>query len=121
MRNLHIWILLPCLGIACITGCTGRHLRDASMKYKATRDHDSLKYIASRLHKGTPRAEVEALVGRPDYSPTDGQYYYSSDKTERIEEHPVLEAVIGLVVEYRDSRGRVTDHLQSLWFGPIGE
>lgn len=46
------------------------------------------------------KTEVEALLGEPDYSPTDGQYNYSSSERNRI-----------LVVDYRLDT-QVTDRLQ---------
>ena len=30
-----------------------------------------------RIHIGMPKAELEALLGEADYSPTDGQYYFT--------------------------------------------
>ena len=127
MHNLHVKVLLTVVILPCLAGCTGARLERASTSYKSARDYDSLKYIAERLHQGMPRAEVEALLGSPDYSPIDGLCYYASDKRERIEqedespgEGPALEAVAGLVVTYR-ADGRVTGYLQSFWFGHMGE
>jgi hypothetical protein len=56
-----------------------------------------------------PRVEVERMLGAPDYSPVEGQYYYSSDRHNQ-----------GLVVDYRLD-GQMTDRLQDFTLGPIGE
>jgi hypothetical protein len=56
-----------------------------------------------------PRAEVEQLLGEPDYSPTDGQYYYSSNRNK-----------LGLVVDYRID-GEATSQLQRFGMETLGE
>ena len=84
-------------------------LERASHRYKQDRDYASLETIAHSLRTGMSRAEVEALLGSPDYSPTDGQYNYSSSRENHI-----------LVVDYRIDE-RVTDRLQSFDLMTIGE
>ena len=123
IRTIAAPLLLTVLLVAGLVGCAASRLEEAAAEYRGTRDHDSLKYLAGQMHKGMPRAEVERLLGPPDYSPTDGQDYYSSDKRARIEQDEGLdlEITLGLVVDYRDPRGRVTEQLQGLRFGPIGE
>jgi hypothetical protein len=32
----------------------------------------------ARIHRGQTKAEVEAILGQPDYSPIDGVYYHST-------------------------------------------
>ncbi len=53
--------------------------------------------------------EVEIILGEPDYSPTEGQHYYSSNQKNRIG------FTLGLVVEYEAGR------LKSFELMPIGE
>ena len=66
------------------------------------------------------RQSVERLLGEPDYSPIDGQYYYSSDRTSSMADQG-READLGLIVDYRDPEGAVTESLYEYWLGPIGE
>jgi len=95
-------------------------LDEASKKYKADRDYVSLQIIHKRLVIGSSRIEVERLLGTPDYSPTDGLYYYSSNKRILLEdENRYLSP--GLTVDYRDQNGVVTDRLQQLQLRNIGE
>jgi hypothetical protein len=67
-----------------------------------------------------PRCKVVSILGEPDYSPVDGQCYYSSDKTNS------KGVIIGLVVEYRKYVGNdvdmtITGKLESFKLMPIGE
>jgi hypothetical protein len=76
--------------------------------------------LVKYLKRGMPRSKVVSILGEPDYSPVDGQYYYSSDKTNS------KGVIIGLVVEYRKYVGNdvdmtVTGKLESFKLMPIGE
>ncbi len=103
-------------------GCSTMPLQQASDSYKKNRDYESLKVINSRLFKGMKRTSVEQLLGAADYSPTEGQYYYSSDHEEYLdEENKNHKATVGIVVDYRNEEGAVTEKLHSFWLGPIGE
>ena len=69
-----------------------------------------------------PRSKVEEILGEPDYSPVEGQYYYSSNR-ENSEG-----VTIGLVLEYRKTEYRdddihtvITGKLESFRLMPIGE
>ncbi len=95
-------------------------LEDAGRQYKHDKDFVSLEVIYSKLFKGMNRKEVENLLGKPDYSPIEGQYYYSSTRTEYSEDQE-KEVIIGVVVNYNDSNGDPTPNLQDFWLGPIGE
>jgi hypothetical protein len=33
----------------------------------------------------------------------------------------IIKVPVGMVINYRDQRGRITDKVQEIWFGPIGE
>lgn len=104
-----------------LTACAGSTtLQAASEKYKTERDYHSLQVIYQHLEKGMPKAEVDRLLGKPDYSPTDGQYYYSSDKREYsdVQKRAI---VVGLIVDYHNEDFEVTDKLQEYSLGPIGE
>ncbi len=63
------------LVLLALVGCesAGPSVTDASASYKNRRDYASLATIHNHLIKGMPRAEVERLLGEPDYSPTGGQ------------------------------------------------
>ena len=93
-----------------------------SARYKKTRAYQSLKLLSKRLKIGMPRSKVEELLGEPDYSPVDGQYYYSSNRNNS------KGVVIGLAVEYRKTSYRadgihtvITGKLESFKLMPIGE
>src|SRR5207245_1238273 len=100
--------ILVLLSLAFALSCASP-LESAIAKYRQNRDYQSLQVIERNLHEGMPRADVERLLGPPDYSPTDGQYVYSSNQHSRV-----------LVVDYR--RGDdVTDRLQRFDLEEMGE
>ena len=106
-----------------LTGCADESLRNASESYKKNRDYVSLEKIVKHLDKSMKREKVEELLGKPDYSPTEGQYYYSSDRREVPEgaEHGEINIPVGLIVEYRDEKDNSTNELQDFRLGAIGE
>lgn len=117
MRKLA-WFLIALL---CLVGCANASdLDEAAQKYREHRDYASLSVVAGHLTKGMPRQEVEVLLGPPDYSPVAGTYFYSSDRREFSKEAG-RELPTGLVVEFRDRSGKVTERLESWSLGPIGE
>lgn len=76
-----------------------------------------------RVHLGMSKDELEHVLGPADYSPTEGQYYFSTGgdcplaDTDRV-------APCGVVAEFRDYSGSeavLTESLQSCWWGAIGE
>ena len=95
-------------------------LTAASNSYKQNKDYPSMKIIHESLSKRTLRNRVEALLGKPDYSPTEGLYYYSTTKTEFSAEQN-SNVTIGLIVDYRDNNDAITQSLQQYSLGPIGE
>jgi negative regulator of genetic competence, sporulation and motility len=111
-------ILLSSLLVGCFAGLSP--IEKAGESYKQNKDYASLKDIHSGLFKGIGRNAVERLLGEPDYSPIDGQYYYSSDYSKYSEERE-REVAVGLVVDYRDRNGRTTERLQEYWLGIINE
>lgn len=121
---LLLFIVL--MGITC-TDCTGRdqkseQVEQAGSSYRTQKDYTSLELISKHLHRGMPRSEVEELLGKADYSPIEGQEYYSSDRREAVGSGKErMSFTVGLVVEYRDERGELTGQLQRFWLGRIGE
>ena len=122
-------VLRPALSIAAtiLIACSGTSLSEVSAQYLKSGDADSLDVIVSHLKPGMLRGEVEELLGQPNYSPTEGQYYYSSSREVSVGEGLPL-ARYGLVVDYRiveylpgDIRSELTERLQSFHVGPIGE
>ena len=116
MRNLFMYGFAACF---LLVGCGPSALEQASRSYRANRDYASLETIHGQLTEGMDRAEVERLLGESDYSPTDGQFYYSSDRREAAGGRD--DVPVGVVVDYREESGAVTDTLQVFWIGPIGE
>jgi outer membrane protein assembly factor BamE (lipoprotein component of BamABCDE complex) len=104
--------------VGCSTGLTS--IEHASEDYKQNRGYSSLETVAYSFYKGMRRSEVERLLGDPDYSPIDGQYYYSSSGSVDSDEQG-RGVTAGLVVDYRDEHGEVTDTLYEYRLGPIGE
>jgi hypothetical protein len=117
------WLLrLLCLAMLLLAACAchAQEPQEASSSYKAKKDYASLAVLVKHLRKGMARAEVEALLGEADYSPIAGQEYYSSDCRELVPETGA-EELVGLIVEYRDEQGRLTEQLQQFQLGRIGE
>lgn len=110
-----------------LTGCKNGadELEQASRIYKSTKDYVSLEILCEQLHKGMMRSTVEELLGKADYSPIEGQEYYSSDRRETVgsgkEQIRQRDIPVGLVVDYRDEQGELTGRLQSFRLGRIGE
>ena len=102
-RALAALAVLVLLAASC-----ARTLERASHRYQHDRDYASLETITRSLHVGMSKAEVEALLGPPVYSPTDGQYNYSSTREDRI-----------LVVDYR-LNDQLTDRLQQFDLMTVG-
>jgi len=77
-----------------------------------------------RIHLGMSKAELEGVLGEADYSPTDGQFYFSTGGDCQLEGADRL-APCGVVAEFRKYSGDhdpvVTDSLQSCSWGAIGE
>lgn len=77
-----------------------------------------------RVRLGMSKAELQALLGAPGYSPVAGQYYFSTGG-----ECPLWdsgrEAPCGLVAVFRihaqDPESRHDELLESCWWGAIGE
>jgi outer membrane protein assembly factor BamE (lipoprotein component of BamABCDE complex) len=104
MRKWFALAVVLLLALSCAVS-----LEQAAAKYRADREHQSLQLVASHLRQGMPRQEVERLLGPPDYSPTEGQYYYQSNRRDQV-----------LVVDYRQGDA-VSNRLQRFDFETAGE
>lgn len=121
------WCLFGCL-MAVIWGgfsCSSAeklppYIREAGESFQKHRDYASLKTLVEYLRPGMTEAEVKRLLGEPDYSPIDGQYYYASDSTDAT-----TGFVLGAVVQYtrRDSTHPEASPwiLERVELMPIGE
>jgi len=116
-RGLYM-VLLTALLVGCYADSSP--IESAGAEYRHNRNYKSLEVIYKNLSPGMQRKEIERLLGEPDYSPGDGQDYYSSDRSVYVEDQE-REVVVGLVVDYQDKNGAVTETLQEFWLGPIGE
>jgi hypothetical protein len=72
---------------------------------------------------GMSKGELESVLGEADYSPTEGQFYFSTGGDCPLEgsDRP---AACGVVAEFRESNGSdlvLTESLQACWWGGIGE
>ncbi|PPE69939.1 hypothetical protein IS481_00325 [Caldimonas thermodepolymerans] len=84
---------------------------------------DLMPPAARRVRTGMTRAQLDALLGPPAYSPVEGQYYYSTGGDCPVEGRD-REASCGLVADFNDYGGDeavLKATLQSCWWGAIGE
>ncbi len=71
------------------------------------------------------QAEIERILGKPDYSPISGQYYHGTGGY--CEMAPGRRVPCGYVLDYRgenfDHEAGISalDGLQDCWWGGIGE
>ena len=118
-KILLFWVLV----ILPLSSCTTLSLEQASINYKKYHDYASLETIYRHLAKGMRRTEAEHLLGEPDYSPIEGQCYYSSDREEDSangnDGHSKVP--VGIILDYRDKKGVSTGKIQTFQMGPIGE
>jgi hypothetical protein len=106
-------LLLALALLAAIPARAGADLEAASQSYQSTRAYESLAHLTDLISIGTPRARVEELLGDPDYSPVDGQVYYSSNDGGA--------SAPGLIIDYRDANGIETPGVVEMHFGMIRE
>jgi hypothetical protein len=72
------------------------------------------------------KVELERVLGEADYSPVDGQFYFSTGGDCPLEDAG-RDAPCGVVADFRRSTNEataetvLTDSLQSCWWGGIGE
>jgi hypothetical protein len=88
--------------------------------------NDSKKPIPpalARVRLGISRNGLESILGKPDYSPIKGQYYFSTGGSCQLE-GTNRTAACGVVADFRRLQGSQTqlmDSLQSCFWGAIGE
>ncbi|MEZ5448262.1 MAG: hypothetical protein R3E89_04325 [Thiolinea sp.] len=92
-------------------------MEQAREHYRQQQDYGSLRVLHQQLEKGMDRDDVEALLGKPEYSPITGVDYYPSDHRSAEQGY----AALGLVVEYNDAQGEATQQVQNYWLGQLGE
>ena len=122
-RVLNRWVILVFCLVFCLSSAYGERLssleiEQASAKFKESGAIESLMVLLASLERGMSISEVENLVGKPTYSPVDGQHYYATDAYKRIDKR---EIPLGLILDFRDDRNALTGKLESIFFGPIGE
>lgn len=110
-------LLLTALLLLPLSVFGGQELEQAANSYRQRKDSDSLEVIHQHLRRGMPQAEVEGLLGEPDYSPIEGQQYYASRRAGAEQSGPPPT----LVVDYRDAQGGLTALLHDFWLGTAGE
>ncbi len=125
-RNFFRLLLYTLILVVCLlpVGCNrqAEFTGQAGKTYRTEKDYASLTILSGRLHKGMEQTEVVSLLGEPDYSPLAGQYYYSSDRREAVRHgKKEMRIPVGLIIDYRDEQGRVTEQLQKFRLGRIGE
>lgn len=112
--------LLCAITISCLLGCNASHPAKEPVfnSLEMRKDLTAISDIHEKLEVGMTREEVEALLGNPDYSPTDGKYYYAS--SEKIySTNQERELPIGLIIDYRSSNGDITGSLKNYWIGEL--
>jgi hypothetical protein len=81
----------------------------------------------ARIRLGMSRLEVERVLGPPDYSPSPGQFYFSTGGNCLVSDSPRWEAPCGYVVDFHryrpgpDGESTVADTVQSCSWGGIAE
>ncbi|MBS8226968.1 hypothetical protein DYI42_12060 [Vannielia litorea] len=113
-------MLLAALALA---GCRegdgpAAELAAAAESFRDNRDAASLEAVSARIGPGTKRSEVEELIGPPTYSPVDGVAMYASNDRQQVGERDLT---LGLIIDYRDADAKLTDSVQTISYGPIGE
>ena len=76
------------------------------------------------IRLGMDRAELEALLGPPDYSPAQGQYYFSTggDCPLGVDGHAASCGVVASFAASDDGDGApAAGTLEACWWGAIGE
>ena len=119
------WRLTTLAAFAVLAGCES--VGGPAMPFcEITSPNDSVPESIHRIHQGQPKAEVDAILGTPDYSPTEGQYYHSTGGDCELVDAD-RRAACGYIVEYRgehfDSSKGMTDQdrLEGCSWGGIGE
>ncbi len=105
----------------CFAGC---HAKTSSVGCEVQGPERLMPEKVSRVRLGMTKEALENVLGPADYSPAEGQFYFSTGGDCPLEETDRL-ASCGVVAEFRDYNdsgdGVLSDSLQSCWWGAIGE
>ena len=119
------WRLFTLAAVVALVGC--KDARGPRTSFcEITSPNDRAPETLLRIHRDQRKAEVDAILGAPDYSPTEGQYYHSTGGDCELVEAD-RQAPCGYVLDYRGERfdpvkGMTErDLLNSCWWGAIGE
>lgn len=110
-----VTLSLLCCCLAQSSGTVGPICADDGPRHLRPKTINSIRI-------GMTRARVEAILGEPDYSPVDGQYYFSTPGD--CEMVPGVAAGCGYIIDYRDfSKDPVRDtgRVTGCSWGGIGE
>lgn len=110
-------LVLP-LGILLLLAAESSGVRDCQSSMSAAGcaiegPADRVPDAVGQLRLGMSKAEVERHLGPADYSPVEGQYYFSTGGDCPLDDEG-REASCGVVAEFRPG-------LASCWWGAIGE
>ena len=111
--------------VALVAGCVTAGGPGVSF-CEVTSPHDPVPESIQRILRGQRKSEVEAIIGAPDYSPTEGQYYHSTGGDCELVDAD-RRAPCGYILEYRGehfdpAKGTTNqDRLESCSWGAIGE
>jgi hypothetical protein len=94
-------------------------LEATASRYRQRREYASLRPLVRLLRLGTPRRDVEALLGKADRCGVDGLPCHYATERKNAAGLP-----LGITVDYRvhnvgGSETVVTDRLEMLGFGPV--
>lgn len=76
-----------------------------------------------QIKLGMSKDDLRRILGEEDYSPVEGQYYFSTGGECPLDAGNRM-APCGLVAEFRAEKNgelQLTERLQSCWWGAIGE
>ena len=119
------WRLSMFATVAVLAGCESV-VSTSPAFCEITSPNDPVPETFQRIHGGQRKSEIDAILGTPDYSPTEGQYYHSTGGDCELVDAD-RRAPCGYVLEYRgkrfDSAKGMTDQdrLESCSWGAIGE
>lgn len=77
----------------------------------------------AKIHLGMSKRELQTVLGEPDYSPSEGLFYFSTGKDCPLGDENRV-AACGVIASFRTLSGsvlKITDTLQSCSWGAIGE
>jgi hypothetical protein len=105
--------------IVCVTAC---HPQTDVPGCEISGPEVLLPERVKQVRLGMTKNELEDVLGQADYSPVEGQYYFSTGGNCPLDEGDRV-ASCGVVAEFRDysNDGVLTGSLQTCRWGAIGE